>query len=86
MELCEQAAVEQDSNRLIQLTREINRLLSEKQNRLDEARKHSPNSEQTNTPSYASRDAAAHQEDSSRTNIPTCWIIPPLCRSGEKRV
>ena len=32
--LCEQAAVEQDPERLLELTREINRLLEEKQNRL----------------------------------------------------
>jgi hypothetical protein len=37
-ELCEQAAVEQDSEKLIQLVREINRLLEEKQNRLKSAR------------------------------------------------
>jgi hypothetical protein len=39
MELCEQAAVEQDSKKLVALTQEINRLLSEKQDRLDQARK-----------------------------------------------
>jgi hypothetical protein len=33
-ELCEQAAKEQDSNKLIELTREITRLLDEKQERL----------------------------------------------------
>lgn len=33
-QLCEQAAVEQDSQRLLELFREINRLLEEKQNRL----------------------------------------------------
>lgn len=32
--LSEQAAVEQDPERLLELTREINRLLEEKQNRL----------------------------------------------------
>lgn len=39
LELCEQAAVEQDSKKLIELTQEINRLLSEKQDRLDHLRK-----------------------------------------------
>lgn len=39
MELCEQAAVEQDSKKLVALTQEINRLLQEKQDRLDHARK-----------------------------------------------
>jgi hypothetical protein len=39
MELCELAAVEQDSKKLIALTQEINRLLSEKQDRLDHAPK-----------------------------------------------
>jgi len=33
-ELCEQAAVEQDPGRLLELTREINRLLEEKEQRL----------------------------------------------------
>jgi hypothetical protein len=32
--LCEQAAVEQDSEKLLRLTREINRLLNEKEERL----------------------------------------------------
>ena len=41
MELCEQAAVEQDSKKLLALTQEINRLLREKQDRLDQARKNS---------------------------------------------
>lgn len=35
MELCEQAAVEQDSKKLVALTAEISRLLEEKQRRLD---------------------------------------------------
>ena len=39
MELCEQAAVEQDPKKLIALTTEINRLLGEKQTRLDGLRK-----------------------------------------------
>jgi hypothetical protein len=34
MELCEQATSEQDPARLIELVKEINRLLEEKQNRL----------------------------------------------------
>jgi hypothetical protein len=34
-ELCEQAAVEQDPLKLLELTREIDRLLAKKQNRLD---------------------------------------------------
>jgi hypothetical protein len=33
-ELCEQAAIEQDPTRLLELTREINRLLEEKEQRL----------------------------------------------------
>jgi hypothetical protein len=33
-ELCEQAAKEQDANRLTELVREINRMLSEKEERL----------------------------------------------------
>jgi hypothetical protein len=33
--LCEQAATEQDSQKLLELTREINQLLSEKQKRLN---------------------------------------------------
>jgi hypothetical protein len=37
-ELCEQAAVEQDSKKLIALTHEIERLLHEKLDRLDLAR------------------------------------------------
>lgn len=36
MELCEQAATEQDSARLIELVTEINRLLDEKRARLAE--------------------------------------------------
>jgi hypothetical protein len=39
IELCELAAVEQDSKKLVALTQEINRLLREKQDRLDHARK-----------------------------------------------
>lgn len=35
MRLCEQAAVEQDPQKLLKLVQEINRLLSEKQDRLD---------------------------------------------------
>ena len=38
VELCEQAAVEQDSKKLIKLIQEIDRLLREKQERLDKAR------------------------------------------------
>jgi hypothetical protein len=38
MELCELAAVEQDSQKLLALTQEINRLLAEKQERVDRAR------------------------------------------------
>ena len=41
LELCEQATVEQDSKKLIELTQEINRLLAEKQDHLDQARKNS---------------------------------------------
>lgn len=33
--LCEQAAVEQDPQRLLELVQEINKLLSDKQNRLN---------------------------------------------------
>lgn len=39
IELCEQAAVERDSKKLIALTQEINRLLEEKQARLNRLRK-----------------------------------------------
>ena len=39
MELCEQAAVEQDADRLMTLIQEIERLLQEKENRLDALRK-----------------------------------------------
>ena len=35
MKLCEQAAIEQDSNKLIDLVRQINDLLSEKQRRIE---------------------------------------------------
>jgi len=38
MRLCEQAAVEQDPERLLQLTQEINRLLNEKEERLKNLR------------------------------------------------
>jgi hypothetical protein len=34
-ELCAQAAIEQDPKKLIELTKEIDRLLAEKQRRLD---------------------------------------------------
>jgi len=34
-ELCEQAAIEQDPQKLLELVREINRLLGEKQTRLN---------------------------------------------------
>jgi hypothetical protein len=37
VELCEQAAVEQDSRKLLKLVREIDRLLREKQQRLERA-------------------------------------------------
>lgn len=39
MQLAELAAYEQDPDKLIELVKEINRLLDEKQNRLDHARK-----------------------------------------------
>ena len=39
--LCEQAAVEQDSDRLFELANEINRLLEEKEERLKNSRKSS---------------------------------------------
>ena len=35
VELCEQATVKQDSKKLLELTREINRLLTETRNRID---------------------------------------------------
>ena len=38
LELCEQAAVEQDPKRLIELVTEINRLLDEKRRRLQRKR------------------------------------------------
>jgi len=38
LELCEQAAIEQDSAKLFQLVKEINRLLEEKENRLQKLR------------------------------------------------
>jgi len=38
MVLCEQAANEQDGAKLLELTQEIDRLLAEKQERLDRAR------------------------------------------------
>ena len=37
MELCQQAALEQDSKKLLELVREIDRLLGEKQERLRQA-------------------------------------------------
>jgi hypothetical protein len=37
--LCEQAAVEQDHEKLLELTQEINRLLDEKEKRLREPQK-----------------------------------------------
>jgi hypothetical protein len=37
-QLCEQAAVEQDLEKLLQLTQEINRLLNEKEERLENLR------------------------------------------------
>ena len=37
-QLCEQAAVEQDPEKLLQLTQEINRLLEEKEERLKNLR------------------------------------------------
>ncbi len=45
MELCEQAAVEQDSTKLLALTAEIARLLSEKQRRLDREADEPPKTE-----------------------------------------
>jgi hypothetical protein len=39
--LCEQAAKEQDSNKLLELVREINQLLQEKELRLEEAQRRS---------------------------------------------
>lgn len=41
VELCEQAAVEQDPGKLLELIREINRLLREKQDRLENKSKSS---------------------------------------------
>jgi len=38
--LCEQAAVEQDPERLVELTGEINRLLEEKEQRLRQSEQH----------------------------------------------
>jgi hypothetical protein len=38
-ELCARAAVEQDPDKLLELTREISRLLDEKQERLQKTRK-----------------------------------------------
>ena len=40
--LCEQAAVEQDPQKLLELAREINRLLEEKEERLTQAQKTRP--------------------------------------------
>ena len=40
MELCELAAKEQDPNKLLKLTEEINRLLREKEKRLEAERGH----------------------------------------------
>ena len=37
-QLCQQAAIEQDPDRLIELTNEINRLLDEKETRLKKSR------------------------------------------------
>ena len=37
--LCEQAAVEQDPQKLLELAREINRMLEEKEQRLTQAQK-----------------------------------------------
>jgi hypothetical protein len=37
-ELCRQAAVEQDSTKLMELTRRINEMLIHKQHRIDEAK------------------------------------------------
>jgi hypothetical protein len=39
LQLCERAAVEQDRDKLLQLMREISRLLEEKENRLSELRR-----------------------------------------------
>lgn len=39
LKLCEQAAVEQDPQRLLELVREINRLLAEKEHRLAQTQK-----------------------------------------------
>ena len=47
MELCEQAVTEQDSEKLLALTTEINRLLQEKQGRLDALRKNPTNPSQS---------------------------------------
>jgi hypothetical protein len=38
-EMCEQAATEQDPKKLVELVREIDRLLAAKQNRLDNLRR-----------------------------------------------
>ena len=41
LQLCEQVAIEQDTDRMIELVRELNRMLEEKEQRLD--RKQSKN-------------------------------------------
>jgi len=45
MELCEQAAVEQDPDKLMTLVHEIERLLQEKEDRLEALRKASKSTE-----------------------------------------
>jgi hypothetical protein len=45
MQLCEQAASEQDPQKLTELVREIDRLLGEKQDRLNRANSHPKPSE-----------------------------------------
>jgi hypothetical protein len=39
-ELCERAAIEQDSDKLLELVKEIDRLLAEKQDRLSNKKPH----------------------------------------------
>jgi hypothetical protein len=46
MHLCEQASVEQDTEKLTVLIQEINRLLEEKEQRLKNLRQHSADADQ----------------------------------------
>jgi hypothetical protein len=50
MHLCQQAAVEQDPARLLELTRQINDLLSEKWKRLEQRRPAASNSSELPEP------------------------------------